>query len=50
MPGKPSVPFFLATVAGFRGKVDGNFTATGFPGDDFSTNPPKFMGILSSFP
>jgi len=22
--GKPSVPFFEATVAGFRGKVDGN--------------------------
>ena len=24
IPGKPSVPFFEATVAGFRGKVDGN--------------------------
>ena len=24
MPGKPSVAFFEATVAGFRGKVDGN--------------------------
>ena len=24
LPGKPSVPFFQATVAGFRGKVDGN--------------------------
>ena len=23
-PGKPSVPFFKATVAVFRGKVDGN--------------------------
>ena len=24
LPGKHSVPFFWATVAGFRGKVDGN--------------------------
>ena len=24
LPGKPSVPFFKATVAVFRGKVDGN--------------------------
>ena len=24
LPGKPSVPFFKPTVAGFRGKVDGN--------------------------
>ena len=24
LPGNPSVPFFKATVAGFRGKVDGN--------------------------
>ena len=24
LPGKPSVPFFEAAVAGFRGKVDGN--------------------------
>ena len=24
VPGKPSVPFFETTVAGFRGKVDSN--------------------------
>ena len=32
VPGKDSVPFFEATVAGFRGKVERKSTATCFPG------------------
>ena len=34
-PGKPSVPFFKATVAGFGGKVDGNEQQLVFPGTIF---------------
>ena len=47
VPGKPSVPFFLATVAGFRDKVDGNLQQLVFQvvSKSKSNNPNNNVGI-----